>query len=595
MNNIPVLYSSWNSSASWRVRAALAFKGIEYTLIPVNVAKGEQKHADYIAKNPSGLVPTLFYNNIYLNQSPAILEFLEEVFPTKPLLPKDAFGRAKVRALAAIICCDTHPIQNKSVLEKVSELRGKTGRDVEFAQWVISNGFRAYENMLRETMGRYSFGNEFTIADICLASQYYNATERYKVDLILRKAQPLKRNFSVDSYKNFKVEPNIGTEFERGSIQIRDILNAPNSDELLKDLAVLVSERNVVFLRDQDVTFDEQKEFIDRLGRAGGKPSTSGLHSHPIFDEAVFGEKRFPVSSDFLKSFPPRDGNSEFHSLHWHGSATYERAPPDYAITRIREVPPEGGDTLYASAYEVYERLSPAYRELLEGLTATHSGEGYKKLEAAGIIKINPGPRGAPEDVDTTLVSVHPVIRTNPVTGWKGVFVNKMYTKRINELSKDESDLLLNHLFELVTQNHDIQVRSNWGANDVAIWDERSTFYADTIDFDFESSSRIGDRVLSLGEVPFFEAESVSRRHALGDKPPVSRRAHLASLGLYKPEESIKEKAPQAAPTAVVPLRSKDSKLFNKVITSKKSTYKVGDKVTRTEIVTRTEYKPIEQ
>ncbi|KAI9333972.1 thioredoxin-like protein [Obelidium mucronatum] len=148
-----ILYSGWNSSASWRVRAALTFKGIEYTT--------------YLALNPSGLVPTLFHNGYYLNQSPAILEYLEEVYPSNPLLPSatDPVARARVRALAAIIYCDTHPLQNKSVLEKVSELRRKTGRDEEFAQWIIAKGFAAYETMLEKTMGTFSYGEQFTIAD----------------------------------------------------------------------------------------------------------------------------------------------------------------------------------------------------------------------------------------------------------------------------------------------------------------------------------------------------------------------------------------------------------------------------------------------
>ncbi|KAI9333971.1 hypothetical protein BDR26DRAFT_908965 [Obelidium mucronatum] len=381
------------------------------------------------------------------------------------------------------------------------------------------------------------------------------------------KVAPLTRNFSLDSYKSFKVEPHIGTEFERGTLQIRDILKAENSEELLHDLAVLVSERNVVFLRNQDITFEEQKELADRLGRAGKKPSTSGLHSHPIFDEAVFGEKRFPVSSDFYKQFPPRDGATEFHSKNWHGSATYERVAPDYAVTRIRQVPPEGGDTLYASAYE-----------LLEGLTATHSGEGYIQLEKAGIIKINPGPRGAPEDVDTTLVSVHPVIRTNPVTGWKGVYVNKLYTKRINELSKDESDLLLNHLFELTTQNHDLQVRSEWHENDVAIWDERSTFYTDTLDFEFETFSRVGDRVLSLGEVPYFDEASKSRRDAIGVEPPPAAKPSVENV-------AVTEKSPATPPTTGPWIKT----------TTTTTTTSVKDGITIRRTVSRSVFSPQQQ
>ncbi|KAJ3024576.1 UNVERIFIED_CONTAM: hypothetical protein HDU68_008001 [Siphonaria sp. JEL0065] len=346
------------------------------------------------------------------------------------------------------------------------------------------------------------------------------------------KVQPLKRNFSLDAYKNFKVQPHIGTEFAKGTIQIRDILRAPNSEELLRDFAVLTSERNVVFLRDQDITFEEQKEFIDRLGRAGGKPATSGLHAHPTTDPSdELGEKRLLISSEKFKQYGETyRADTEFASRGFHSDVTFEHVPSDYAALRLRDVPPEGGDTLWASAYEVYERLSPAFRTFLEGLTATHSGENFHKLAALGAYKLNPGPRGAPEDVGLDLIAVHPVIRTNPVTGWKGVFANRGFTKRINELSKDESDLVLDHLFQLAVQNHDLQVRFRWNKHDVAVWDNRSAFHSATTDFDSDAFVRAGDRATSLGERPYFDPNSTSRREALGIAPPVARRAHLASL-----------------------------------------------------------------
>ncbi|KAJ3004688.1 UNVERIFIED_CONTAM: hypothetical protein HDU68_004938 [Siphonaria sp. JEL0065] len=349
------------------------------------------------------------------------------------------------------------------------------------------------------------------------------------------RVQPLKRNHSLDAeYKSFKLQPHIGTEFEKG-IQIRALLNSQNSEALLQDLAVLVSERNVVFLRNQDITFEEQLDFIDRLGRASGKPSTSGLHSHPTTDvNDEFGTKRLVISSETgnlgKKARNIYRADSEFQSRQWHSDITFEHVPSDYAVLRLREVPPEGGDTLWASAYEVYERLSPAFQKFLEGLTATHIGDGFHKLAEAGLTKINPGPRGAPEDVGTDLVAVHPVIRTNPVTGWKGVFANKGHTRRINEVSKDESDLILNHLFQLTVQNHDLQVRFGWNKHDVAIWDNRSSFHSITVDYDPDVHLREGDRATSLGERPYFDGASTSRREALGISPPVSRRAHLATL-----------------------------------------------------------------
>ncbi|KAI9347720.1 alpha-ketoglutarate-dependent taurine dioxygenase [Obelidium mucronatum] len=318
------------------------------------------------------------------------------------------------------------------------------------------------------------------------------------------KVQPLKRNFSLDAYKNFKVQPHIGTEFAKGTIQIRDILKAPNADELIKDFAVLTSERNVVFLRDQDVTFEEQAEFIDRLGRAGGKPATSGLHTHPLTDLSdELGEKRHDINSEKFRKYGSGYGTrTEFHSRNWHSDITFEPVPSDYAALKLNKLPTEGGDTLWASAYEVYERLSPAFQKFLEGLTATHSAAHFHQAAAAAGTTLVAGPRGAPEDVGTELIAIHPVIRTNPVTGWKGVFANKGFTQRINELSKDESDLVLAHLFDLAVQNHDLQVRFKWNQNDIAVWDNRSSFHSATVDFDDEVVLRQGDRATSLGERP---------------------------------------------------------------------------------------------
>ncbi|KAJ3010239.1 UNVERIFIED_CONTAM: hypothetical protein HDU68_002257 [Siphonaria sp. JEL0065] len=404
------------------------------------------------------------------------------------------------------------------------------------------------------------------------------------------KVQPLKRNYALDSFVHFKVEPHIGEEFPE-ELQLSKILKAPNSAELIHDLAVLVSERSVAFFRNQDLTFEEQNVLVDLIGKAAGKPATSGLHKHPSSKGDDYENRKHVVSSERSKDFIAEyyTGRGEFHSVGWHSDITDEWIPSDYASLKVIDAPAEGGDTLWGSAYEVYERLSPAYRELLEGLTATHVRAGFVDRQKAGKADTRPGDRGAPENNSPDFTAIHPVIRTNPVTGWKGVFANKGFTKKINELSKDESDIVLNHLFQLTVQNHDLQVRFHWNKNDIALWDNRSSYHSATLDFDADVVVRYGERSTSLGERPYYDPASTSRREALGIAPPPARRAHLASLAN---SAAIKSSAPKAAP--VVPLRSKDSKLFNKVISTRTSTYKIGDKVTRTETVTRTEFKPID-
>lgn len=103
-------------------------------------------------------------------------------------------------------------------------------------------------------------------------------------------------------------------------------------------------------------------------------------------------------------------------------------------------------------------------------------------------------------------------IPLSAVTGWKSVYVNKGFTKRLNGVTKDESDVLLAYLFNLVTQNHDAQVRFKWRKNDMAIWDNRSTWHCATYDY---VEARAGDRVCSLGEAPYLDPASTSRRAAL--------------------------------------------------------------------------------
>jgi alpha-ketoglutarate-dependent taurine dioxygenase len=153
-------------------------------------------------------------------------------------------------------------------------------------------------------------------------------------------------------------------------------------------------------------------------------------------------------------------------------------------------------------------------KTLLESLTATHDANFFHdEAERLGN-PLRKGIRGSPLNQGSDLKAVHPVIRTNPVTGWKSVYVNKGFTKRINGVTKDESDVILNYLFTLVCQNHDAQVRFKWRKNDLGIWDNRSTFHTATYDYE---DPRAGDRVCSLGEAPYLDLDSKSRRAALAE------------------------------------------------------------------------------
>lgn len=167
------------------MRIALAFKGLDYESLPRHLARGEQRADDYLRVNPQGLVPALEHQGSALNQSLAIIEYLEEVFPEPPLLPARALDRAKVRALALHVACDIHPLNNLRVLQY---LRGALGVGEEavngwYAHW-IAEGLGALEAEARAlgSDGRHLFGGRVTLADVCLVPQMYNA-RRFKCDL----------------------------------------------------------------------------------------------------------------------------------------------------------------------------------------------------------------------------------------------------------------------------------------------------------------------------------------------------------------------------------------------------------------------------
>jgi maleylacetoacetate isomerase len=175
------LYGYFRSSAAYRVRIALNLKGLAYESASINLLKGEQENASYNAINPQGRVPALDIGGAILIQSPAILEYLEEVHPAPPLLPSDPVARARVRAVAGIIGCDIHPLNNSG---SINYLKRRLGHDqAETAAWYahwIRQGFDAIEQILEP--GPYAFGSAPTLADLYLVPQVFNA-RRFDVPL----------------------------------------------------------------------------------------------------------------------------------------------------------------------------------------------------------------------------------------------------------------------------------------------------------------------------------------------------------------------------------------------------------------------------
>ena len=178
------LYSYFRSSAAYRVRIALNLKGLTYEMVPIHLTKdgGRQHSPDYRAVNPQARVPTLEVSDgKILTQSLAIIEYLDEVHPKPPLLPPDALERAKVRAIAQLIACDIHPLNNLVALQYLKrQLKHEQAEiDAWYHHW-INEGFAALEAMLKG--GPYTCGTSVTLADVCLVPQVANA-RRFKVPL----------------------------------------------------------------------------------------------------------------------------------------------------------------------------------------------------------------------------------------------------------------------------------------------------------------------------------------------------------------------------------------------------------------------------
>lgn len=176
------LYHYWRSSCSWRVRWCMGVKGLEPKYVAVDLLKGEQRSPDYLKKNPAGHVPCLEVDGVYYQDSMAILEWLEEAFPKPSILPKLPVDKMYVRSLAYIISSGTQPLQNLELQRYHSDDPAK--QKAYAAHW-IHNGLAAYEGMLRnhkKHIGKCSFGDSVTMADLCLIPQCYNAI-RFDVSL----------------------------------------------------------------------------------------------------------------------------------------------------------------------------------------------------------------------------------------------------------------------------------------------------------------------------------------------------------------------------------------------------------------------------
>lgn len=174
------LYGYYRSTSSYRVRIALALKGLAYEYVPVNLLRAEHEEPAYLAINPQGRVPLWVGTDVEISQSPAIIEHLEANFPDVPLLSEDVNTRARQRAVAALIGCDIHPLHNVAVLNRLREMGHSESEVMDWIGRWVGDGLQAVEHMIGDE--GFCFGARASLADVYLIPQLY-AAERFGVSL----------------------------------------------------------------------------------------------------------------------------------------------------------------------------------------------------------------------------------------------------------------------------------------------------------------------------------------------------------------------------------------------------------------------------
>ncbi|HKM64872.1 MAG TPA: TauD/TfdA family dioxygenase [Acidisphaera sp.] len=265
------------------------------------------------------------------------------------------------------------------------------------------------------------------------------------------------------------VTPRIGAEVS--DVDITHSLSNRQVDELHRALA----DHQVLFFRNQRFTLDSQKAFGRLFGELHIHPNNPGPPGHPEI---------MPVHADAKSK---RIAGEE-----WHSDVSCDPEPPMGSILHLHTVPPCGGDTLFASMYAAYDTLSDRMKSFLEGMTALHSGERYYR-RANALLGVDDTGRRFPS-------ATHPVIRTHPVTRRRALFVNRGFTYRINELPEEESDAVLNFLYQHA-ERPEFQVRFRWQVDSVAFWDNRCAQHLAL--WDYFPQVRSGNRVTIKGDRPF--------------------------------------------------------------------------------------------
>jgi taurine dioxygenase len=264
-----------------------------------------------------------------------------------------------------------------------------------------------------------------------------------------------------------KLTPHVGAEVHEVD------LSHPLDERTFKEVHDALVDNGVIFFRDQHLTPDQQKAF----GRLFGE-----LHIHPAAPKAV------PEHPEILVIHADENSKRVAGEV-WHSDVSCEPEPPMGSILYMHELPPVGGDTLFASMYAAYDALSEPMKRFLDPLTARHDGEGAYR-----------GRYGMKDEGKVFPRAEHPVVRTHPVSGRKCLYVNSGFTTRIVELGRAESDALLQFLYRHV-ETPEFQCRFRWQVNSLAFWDNRCVQHHAM--WDYFPQRRHGHRVTIRGDKPF--------------------------------------------------------------------------------------------
>mgnify|MGYP001298997788 CR=1 FL=1 len=289
-------------------------------------------------------------------------------------------------------------------------------------------------------------------------------------------------NYAADGYRLIEVEPLSGAlGAEISGVDLSEDL----SDDQFEEVHRAFLDHCVIFFRDQNLTPEQHKAFARRFGELHVNPFIPGIEGHPEI---------IPIAKE------PEDRYSVGHG--WHSDVTFTEKPSLGSVLYARELPPHGGDTLFANMYMAYETLSEGMKDLLDGVYAVHrAGAAFgpdkltseEAVDGIKAVKFQYSP-------ETEQSAEHPVIRTHPETGRKALYVNSTFTVGLRNMRQVESDTLLSFLYQHAT-NPEFTCRFRWTDGAMAMWDNRCTQHYPINDY--HGQRRILHRVTILGDKPF--------------------------------------------------------------------------------------------